>query len=240
MVRRLRLILTAGAFVVCVVITLATAVAVFRHGVIATLPPEEALAPPSKIAISLQPAPPAPNPELRRMLISQDLTKEPRDKRLAVALQIEQLARTVPDWRGMDQDLTPEERRRAEENLTELLRVWFLAKADDYAALERAKRTVFVDGLIDSLPAMVPSAFSQAKLGGAPTALPKLDAKMKGSAGQAAFAHLLTKWQDRTTAEEWAKAITLMMALQERSQVRWPAKGTEKRFGKQPKASPAP
>ncbi len=167
------------------------------------------------------------------MLISRDLTKEPRDKRLAIALEIEQLARTGPDWRTMDQDLTPEQRRRAEENLTELLRVWFLAKADEYAALERAKRNAFVDGLIDSLFAMVPSAASQAKLEGKSKVPAKLDAKTKG-AGQATFVQFLAKWQEQTTAEEWAKAIALMMALQERGQAR-----ADKVLGNQSKPVPA-
>src|SRR6185369_6608504 len=105
-----------------------------------------------------------PSEGLRQLMISQDLTKEPRDQQLAIVTQIERVALAGADWRGLDRDLTPEQRHRAEENLTELLRVWFLSKADEYAALERAKRPVFADGLIDNLFALVQSVATPVKL----------------------------------------------------------------------------
>jgi hypothetical protein len=120
----------------------------------------------------------------------------------------------------VNQDLTPQQWQRAEENLTELLRVWFLSKADQYAALERSQQNAFLDGLIDTFLAMAQSVGRQAMSSVDPKTAAKLAGKAKSAEAQAALARLLTKWQQRTTAEEMARAATLLLALQERGKLR--------------------
>jgi hypothetical protein len=233
MLRRLRLIVTAGAFAVCLIVLLATAVTVFRQGVSAS-PPEEFLAPPAIVAAPGPAAAPTSDQELR-MLVSQDLTRAPREYQLAVATQLEQLLRTRHDWRPpLDQEPTPEQLRRLQENLAALLRVWFLAKADQYAALRPAQRGAFLDDLlapIDALEAMARSAGRQTTLGAKARPPIKLDGQAK-AAGAPIFMNLLAKLQEGTTAEEQNKAAGLFIALAERRQLR------AKQSGKQPRPTP--
>jgi hypothetical protein len=227
MLRRLRLLLTAAAFVGCLAISLAAAVAVFRQGFGGSRP-DDGLLPGPVASVPDGPTPLAADQELR-VLVSEDLSRAPRDHQLAVAARLEQVVRARRDWRPADQELSPQQFERLQENLTELLRVWFLSKADQFAAMETARRAAFLDdllGLVEALTAMAQSAPRQA------ASLAKVQSPTKSaakSAGTSILMNLLAKFQERTTAEEQAKAIALGMALQERRQLRakkQPAKKT--------------
>src|SRR6185369_11999246 len=102
---------------VCIVVSLAAAVAVLRQGTIAVRPADgEPSGTSAGSVISAKQSSPPPSEGLRQLMISQDLTKEPRDQQLAIVTQIERVALAGADWRGLDRDLTPEQRHRAEEN----------------------------------------------------------------------------------------------------------------------------
>lgn len=215
MLRRFRQILTVVAFAVCLTVSLAAAVAVLRQGASRSAPPE--LLPRPTIA---GPGVPAvrttPDQELR-LLVSQDLARTPRDEQLAAAVRLEQLIRTRPDWRP-DQRLTAEQLGRLQDNVIELVRVWFLWKADQFAGLKGYEQEPFLDdllGLADALLAMAPAAGDI----GAMKAKPSAFAGRPNAAGPA-FLRLLGRLQERVTPEEQAKAVSLGLALHERWQLR--------------------
>ncbi len=225
MSRRLRQIVTVGAFAVCLTVSLAAAVAVLRQGA-GRLAPAELVRASARAGPLAEPVLPAGDQELR-LLVAQDLTKAPRENQLALAMRLEQFFRTRRDWRP-DQDLNPEQLRQLQENLTELARVWFLWKADQYAMLQWSQREAFLDdllGLADAFLAMPQLAPRLAM----PVAKGKPLASLAGQPKPAgpAWWRLLAKLQERTTPEEQTNASALGMALHERWQLR-----TKKQGGK--------
>jgi hypothetical protein len=217
MLRHLRLAITLGALASCVGVSVATAVAVFRQG-FSEMSENLPIASPG----SVPPPPPSLSAEgeLREIIISQDLTKAPRQRQLAIAGQLEALARARRDWRGVNDGLTPQQRKRAEENLFELLRVWFLAKADQYAALDQSRQTAFLDGLIDTALTMAQTLGPQAMSIGSTKAAAKVGGKTRSADLQAAFGQLLVEWQAKTSPEEVARGVALYVALRERAKSR--------------------
>src|SRR5689334_10725057 len=117
MLRRLRLILTTVVFASCVLVTLTTAVAVFRRGTVTPPPVEEVAKETAAAEAKTGEAQPVPSvlseEELRRLIVSEDLTKQSREARLELAKQVERLARARPDWRRLSRNVTPDQRRRA-------------------------------------------------------------------------------------------------------------------------------
>lgn len=84
-------------------------------------------------------------------LATRDLHGEFTATKLRLARRLAEDLRQGYDWRNDVAEFDERRRERWGENLTELVRVWLLERADRYAALAEPDRTAFVDEQLDDL-----------------------------------------------------------------------------------------
>jgi hypothetical protein len=82
-------------------------------------------------------------------LAYKDLSKQSWQTRLILANRLEQECRKGLDWQSVKVSLDESQQNRVWDNITLLLRPWFVEKARSYARLTAAKRPDYMDRLID-------------------------------------------------------------------------------------------